>query len=97
MSLLFFCQKNSLIPVTLIIFLSTDYTDFTVFLAEHKNLYNPCNHVDKIKSTDYRQPTPNRGQSSLLELPRCEGGKDHKVGLTDNRLPSGWGPLTVDR
>ena len=53
--------------------------------------------VDKIKSTDYRQPTPNRGQSSLLELPRCEGGKDHKVGLTDNRLPSGWGPLTIDR
>ena len=30
------------------------------------------------------QPTPNRAQSSLLELPRCEGGKDHEVGLTVN-------------
>ena len=30
------------------------------------------------------QPTPNRAQLSLLELPRCEGGKDHEVGLTDN-------------
>ena len=29
------------------------------------------------------EPTPNRVQSSLLELPRCEGGKDHGVGLKE--------------
>jgi hypothetical protein len=29
------------------------------------------------------EPTPNRVQSSLLELPRCEGGKDHEVGLKE--------------
>ena len=29
-----------------------------------------------------RQPTPNRAQSSSLELPRCEGGKDRPAGLT---------------
>ena len=28
-------------------------------------------------------PTPNREQSSLLELPRCEGGKDRKAGLKE--------------
>ena len=28
-------------------------------------------------------PTPNRVQSSLLELPRCEGGKDHEVELKE--------------
>ena len=27
------------------------------------------------------QPTPNRGQSNLFELPRCEGGKDREAGL----------------
>ena len=27
------------------------------------------------------QPTPNRGQSNLFELPRCEGGKDRIAGL----------------
>ena len=34
------------------------------------------------------QPTPNRRQSSLLELPRCEGGKACVAGLTvtDNSL-----------
>ena len=31
------------------------------------------------------EPTPNRVQSSLLELPRCEGGKDDEVGLKENR------------
>ena len=29
------------------------------------------------------EPTPNRVQSSSLELPRCEGGKDHEVGLKE--------------
>ena len=29
------------------------------------------------------EPTPNRVQSSLLELPRCEGGKDRKAGLKE--------------
>ena len=29
------------------------------------------------------EPTPNRVQSSSLELPRCEGGKDHEVGLNE--------------
>ena len=29
------------------------------------------------------KPTPNRVQSSLLELPRCEGGKDRKAGLKE--------------
>ena len=27
------------------------------------------------------EPTPNRGQSNLFELPRCEGGKDREAGL----------------
>ena len=30
--------------------------------------------------------TPNRVQSSLLELPRCEGGKDHGVELKEKDL-----------
>ena len=30
------------------------------------------------------QPTPNRGQSSSLELPRCEEGKSCRAGLTDS-------------
>ena len=29
------------------------------------------------------EPTPNRVQSSLLELPRCEGGKDREAGLKE--------------
>ena len=29
------------------------------------------------------EPTPNRVQSSLLELPRCEGGKDREAGLME--------------
>ena len=29
------------------------------------------------------EPMPNRVQSSLLELPRCEGGKDYEVGLKE--------------
>ena len=33
------------------------------------------------------EPTPNRVQSSLLELPRCEGGKDCEAGLKER--PSG--------
>ena len=33
------------------------------------------------------EPTPNRAQSSLLELPRCEGGKDRKAGLTASVAP----------
>ena len=40
---------------------------------------------NRQRTTVNGQPTPNRAQSSLLELPRCEGGKDHEVGLTDNR------------
>ena len=32
-------------------------------------------------------PTPNRVQSSLLELPRCEGGKDREAGLTASVAP----------
>ncbi len=31
--------------------------------------------------------TSNRAQSSLLELPRCEGGKDRKAGLTASVAP----------
>ena len=40
--------------------------------------------VNGQQTTVNGQPTPNRAQSSLLELPRCEGGKDHEVGLTVN-------------
>jgi hypothetical protein len=29
------------------------------------------------------EPTPNRVQSSVLELPRCEGGKYRKAGLKE--------------
>ena len=35
------------------------------------------------QTTDNRQPTTNREQSSSLELPRCEGGKACAAGLTE--------------
>ncbi len=38
---------------------------------------------DRQRTTDNRQPTTNREQSSSLELPRCEGGKACGAGLTD--------------
>ena len=53
--------------------------------------------IDGQQTTDNRQPTTNREQSSSLELPRCEGGKASKAGLTDNRLQSHPEGLSVDR
>ena len=47
------------------------------------------------QTTDNRQPTTNREQSSSLELPRCEGGKACAAGLTETS--TGGSPLTVDR
>ena len=38
---------------------------------------------DRQQTTDNRQPTTTREQSSSLELPRCEGGKACGAGLTD--------------
>ena len=35
------------------------------------------------------EPTPNRVQSSVLELPRCEGGKYRKAGLK-KKGERGW-------
>jgi hypothetical protein len=39
--------------------------------------------VRSPKENEKGEPTPNRVQSSLLELPRCEGGKDRKAGLKE--------------
>ena len=52
---------------------------YTLFFNHQISLAKYCR-----RARDNGQPTPNRAQSSLLELPRCEGGKDHEVGLTDN-------------
>ena len=39
--------------------------------------------VEHGMENEKSEPTTNRVQSSSLELPRCEGGKDHEVGLKE--------------
>ena len=51
MSFLFFCQNNVLI------FFRQQIPQISRFPCGVLKQYNPCNHVDKIKSTDYRQQT----------------------------------------
>ena len=43
--------------------------------AGHK-VCKPLSHFSIALLKKKAEPTPNRVQSSLLELPRCEGGKD---------------------
>ena len=59
----------------------------------------------KISLLNLCRATRKKTRLSLLELPRCEGGKDHEVGLTDNsqqtidnrqRITIRMGLLTVD-
>ena len=61
--------------------------------------YTPCFRFgwktsNSLQSTVNSQPTPNREQSNLFELPRCEGGKACAAGLTDalNPHPSTLNP-----
>ena len=66
--------------------------DLTAFAAAYKasfeaqvamfpGMIRPTYHVNDNANS---QPTPNREQSSSLELPRCEGGKACSTGLTAN-------------